>query len=93
MLARRVESGFGAVLVVCEPIRPRVWGRRGSIWACACRIGITTWHLTQANRTWGEVGEGTDDFAEGDDKEELALGAFRYVIIRYDERFIVMQHW
>jgi hypothetical protein len=31
----------------------------------------------------GEVGEGTDDSAEGIDEEELALGTFRHVIIRY----------
>jgi hypothetical protein len=28
-------------------------------------------------------GEGVDEFAEGDDEEELALDTFRYVIVQY----------
>jgi hypothetical protein len=47
-------------------------------------IGIATRHLMRASRTWEkdeEDGE-EDDFASGDDEEELGLDAFRHTIIR-----------
>jgi hypothetical protein len=52
-------------------------------------IGIGTRHLARASRTWGDDNEdsadaedGVDDFAEGDDQEELALDTLRHVMIR-----------
>jgi hypothetical protein len=50
-------------------------------------IGIGTRHLTQASKTWGDDDEdkaedGMDDFAEGDDQEELELDTFRHIMIR-----------
>jgi hypothetical protein len=52
-------------------------------------IGIGTRHLTRASRTWGNDNEdnadaedGMDDFAEGDDQEELELDTFRNIMIR-----------
>lgn len=51
-------------------------------------IGIATQHLTRASRTWGNDNEdnvdaedGMDDFAEGDDQEELELDTFRHIMI------------
>jgi hypothetical protein len=51
-------------------------------------IGIATQCLTQASRTWGNDNEdnadaedGMDDFAEGDDQEELELDTFRNIMI------------
>jgi hypothetical protein len=50
-------------------------------------IGIATWHLMRANRTWEkdneDVEDGADEFAQGDDQEELELDTFCYVIIRW----------
>jgi hypothetical protein len=50
-------------------------------------IGIATRHLMRASRMWedneeegGE--EGDDDFAQGDDEDELALDTFRHIIVR-----------
>ena len=52
-------------------------------------IGISTQHLTRASRTWGndyednaDAEDGMDDFAEGDDLEELELDTFRHIMIR-----------
>jgi hypothetical protein len=49
-------------------------------------IGISTRHLTRASRTWGNDNEEDvdikDDFAEGDDQEELELDTFRHIMIR-----------
>ena len=51
-------------------------------------IGISTQHLAQASRTQGnniendgDAENGMDDFAEGDDQEELELDTFHYIII------------
>ena len=48
-------------------------------------IGIATRHLMRASKMWEkdneDVGEGVDDFAKGDDQEELELDTFRHVII------------
>jgi hypothetical protein len=39
----------------------------------------------QASRTWEkdneDVEDGVDDFAEGDDQEELELDTFRHIIV------------
>jgi hypothetical protein len=53
-------------------------------------IGIATRHLMQASKTWEKdnadeddaIEDGVDDFAEGDDQEELELDTFRHVMIR-----------
>jgi hypothetical protein len=50
-------------------------------------IGIATRHLARASRAWekddDENEEDADEeFAEGDDEDELALDTFRHVIIR-----------
>jgi hypothetical protein len=50
-------------------------------------IGIATRHLMRASKTWekdneDDVEDGVDDFAEGDDHEELVSDTFRHVIIR-----------
>ena len=50
-------------------------------------IGIATRHLMRASQTWeqdgGEDGEdGEDEFAGGDDEEELELDMFRHIMIR-----------
>jgi hypothetical protein len=52
-------------------------------------IGIANRHLTKAKRTWGNddidndnAEDGIDDFAEGDDQEELELDIFRHIMIR-----------
>lgn len=49
-------------------------------------IGIATRHLMRASKTWetddGDIDEGEEDFAEGDDEEELALDTFRHIMIR-----------
>ena len=49
-------------------------------------IRIATRHLMRASKTWetddGDIEEGEEDFAEGDDEEELVLDMFRYIIIR-----------
>ena len=51
-------------------------------------IGIGTRHLTRASRTWGndtegdaDAEDGMEDFAEGDDQEELELDTFRHIMI------------
>jgi hypothetical protein len=51
-------------------------------------IGIATRHLMRASRTWeiededDDLENEVDDFATGDDEEELALDTFRHVLIR-----------
>jgi hypothetical protein len=49
-------------------------------------IGIATRHLLRASKTWEKDNEdaedGVDEFATGDDEEELELDTFRYIIIR-----------
>ena len=49
-------------------------------------IGIATRHLMQASKTWEkeyeDAEEGVDEFAEGDDEEELELDTFRHIIVR-----------
>lgn len=49
-------------------------------------IGISTRHLARASKTWGNDNEedvdAEDDFAEGDDQEELELDTFRHIMIR-----------
>lgn len=49
-------------------------------------IGIATRHLMRASKMWEkdneDAGEGVDDFAEGDDQEELDLDTFRHIMIR-----------
>lgn len=47
-------------------------------------IGIAVRHLMRASRTWekGDEGEGEEEFAEGEDEEELQLNTFRHIIIR-----------
>jgi hypothetical protein len=51
-------------------------------------IGIATRHLMRASKTWGRdsgddgAEDGVDDFAEGDDDEELELDTFRHIMIR-----------
>lgn len=48
-------------------------------------IGIATRKLMRASKTWEkdeEPDEGGDDFAEGDDEEELDLDTFRHVLVR-----------
>lgn len=49
-------------------------------------IGIATWHLMRASKTWEKENEdaedGVDDFAEGDDDEELELDTFRHIMVR-----------
>ena len=48
-------------------------------------IGIATRHLMRANRMWEkddeDVEDGVDEFAQGDDEEELELDTFRHVMI------------
>jgi hypothetical protein len=48
-------------------------------------IGIATRHLMRASKTWEkeheEVEDG-EDFAEGDDEEELELDTFRHIMVR-----------
>jgi hypothetical protein len=47
-------------------------------------IGIAVRRLMRASKTWekeGEEEEG-DDFAEGDDQEEVELNTFRHIIVR-----------
>jgi len=49
-------------------------------------IGIATRHLTRASRTWEkdeEDEDGIDEFAEGDDPEELELDTFRHIMVRW----------
>jgi hypothetical protein len=38
----------------------------------------------RASRTWekGDEGEGEEEFAEGEDEEELQLNTFHHIIIR-----------
>jgi len=49
-------------------------------------IGIATRRLMRASKTWekdeDDAEDGVDDFAEGDDQEELELDTFRHVMIR-----------
>jgi integrase len=49
-------------------------------------IGIATRHLMRASRTWEKDDEdaenGVEDFAEGDDQEELELDTFRHIMVR-----------
>jgi hypothetical protein len=50
-------------------------------------IGIATRHLMRASKTWEKDNEddtedSVDDFAEGDDQEELELDTFRHIMIR-----------
>jgi hypothetical protein len=49
-------------------------------------IGIATRHLMRAGKTWEkdneDIEDGVDDFAEGDDEEELELDIFRHILIR-----------
>jgi hypothetical protein len=49
-------------------------------------IGIATWKLMRASKTWEkddeDVEDRVDDFAEGDDEEELELDTFRHVMVR-----------
>jgi hypothetical protein len=52
-------------------------------------IGIATRHLMRASKTWekdneddADAEDGVDDFAEGDDQEELELDTFRHIMIR-----------
>jgi hypothetical protein len=50
-------------------------------------IGIATRHLSRASKTWEKGDEDdaedrVDDFAEGDDQEELELDTFRHIMIR-----------
>jgi hypothetical protein len=49
-------------------------------------IGIATRHLMRASKTWEKDNEGAEegieDFAEGDDDEELELDTFRHIMVR-----------
>ena len=47
-------------------------------------IGIATRHLMRASRTWEKDNEDdeADEFAQGDDQEELELDTFRHVMVR-----------
>jgi hypothetical protein len=49
-------------------------------------IGIATRRLMRASKTWkddeDDAEDGVDDFAEGDDQEELELDTFRHIMIR-----------
>lgn len=49
-------------------------------------IGIATCRLMWASKTWEkeneEVEDGVEDFAEGDNEEELELDTFRHIIVR-----------
>jgi hypothetical protein len=50
-------------------------------------IGIATRHLSRASKTWekddkDDAEDRVDDFAEGDDQEELELDTFRHIMIR-----------
>ncbi|ELR08160.1 hypothetical protein GMDG_08610 [Pseudogymnoascus destructans 20631-21] len=48
-------------------------------------IGIATRHLMRASKTWEkehEEAEDGEDFAEGDDDEELELDTFRHIMVR-----------
>jgi hypothetical protein len=52
-------------------------------------IGIATRHLMRASRMWekdevedDDNEEAVDEFAEGDDEEELALDTFRHIMVR-----------
>ena len=50
-------------------------------------ISIATRHLIQASRTWEkddkDVEDGVDEFAYGDDEEELELDTFWHIMIRW----------
>ena len=50
-------------------------------------IGIATRHLMRASKTWEkehkEAEDGEEEFAEGDDEEELELDTFRHIMVRY----------
>lgn len=48
-------------------------------------IGIAVRHLMRASQTWetdGDEGEGEDEFAGGENEEELELDTFRHIIVR-----------
>jgi hypothetical protein len=51
-------------------------------------IGVATRKLMRASKTWEKDGEDADEdaaddeFAEGDDEEELQLDTFRHVMVR-----------
>lgn len=49
-------------------------------------IGIATRHLMRASKTWEKENEdaedGDEEFAEGDDEEELELDTFRHIMVR-----------
>ncbi|PVH70862.1 hypothetical protein DL98DRAFT_597446 [Cadophora sp. DSE1049] len=49
-------------------------------------IGIATRYLMRASKTWEKEHEdpedGVDEFAEGDDDEELELDTFRHIMVR-----------
>ena len=49
-------------------------------------IGIATRYLMRASKTWEkeqeDVEDGVEDFAEGDDDEELELDTFRHIMVR-----------
>lgn len=49
-------------------------------------IGIATRKLMRASKTWEkedeEAEDGVEDFAEGDDDEELELDTFRHIMVR-----------
>jgi hypothetical protein len=49
-------------------------------------IGIATRHLMRASKTWEKDNtgpeDGIEDFAEGDDDEELELDTFRHIMVR-----------
>ena len=49
-------------------------------------IGIATRHLMRASKTWEkeheEAEDGVEEFAEGDDDEELELDTFRHIMVR-----------
>ena len=50
-------------------------------------VGIATRHLMRASKTWEkeyeEAEDRGDEFAEGDDEEELELDTFRHIMVRY----------
>lgn len=49
-------------------------------------IGIATRYLMRASKTWDmdheDHEDGVDEFAEGDDDEELELDTFRHIMVR-----------
>jgi hypothetical protein len=49
-------------------------------------IGIATRHLMRASKTWEkeyeDAEDGAEEFAEGDDDEELELDTFRHIMVR-----------